>query len=79
METSGLFPSLHDRVAEVPAVELGNDDDIERKLESFVNSAGNIGPSSIGGSTADDVLYAPQCLEIASRVLDKVRGVVTIV
>lgn len=78
VETTGLFPSRHDRVVEVAVVIVGADGEIEREFVSLVNPMRDIGPSSIHGLTSEDILYAPQFGEIAALLLEAVRGTVAI-
>ena len=77
-ETTGLFPSRHDRVVEVAAVIIRADGRIEREFVSLVNPARDIGPTSIHGLTSQDILHAPQFAEIAALLLDALNGTVAI-
>ena len=78
VETTGLFPSRHDRVIEVAAVIVQPDGMIEREFISLVNPARDIGPSSIHGMTSEDLLCAPQFGEIVALLLEMVQGTVAI-
>src|SRR5215216_1680519 len=78
VETTGLFPSRHDRVIEVAAVMVGANGEIEREFISLVNPVRDIGPSSIHGLTSEDILYAPGFSEIAAPLLDALHGTVAI-
>jgi DNA polymerase III subunit epsilon len=78
VETTGLFPSRHDRVIEVALVVIGANGEIEREFVSLVNPVRDIGPSSIHGLTSEDILPAPQFREIASLLLDALHGTVAI-
>jgi DNA polymerase III subunit epsilon len=78
VETTGLFPSRHDRVIEVAVVIVGANGEIEREFVSLVNPGRDIGPSSIHGLTSEDILYAPRFSEIATLLFDAVQGAVAI-
>ena len=78
VETTGLFPLRHDRVVEVAAVVIDGEGHIVREFVSLVNPGRDIGPSSIHGLTAEDVLHAPQFAEIAGLLVETLDGTVAI-
>jgi DNA polymerase-3 subunit epsilon len=78
VETTGLFPHRHDRVIEVAAIVVEGDGRIVREFVSLVNPGRDIGPSSIHGLSAEDVLDAPQFGEIAGRLVETLQGTVAI-
>jgi DNA polymerase-3 subunit epsilon len=78
VETTGLFPMRHDRVLEVAAIVIEGDGRIVREFVSIVNPARDIGPSSVHGLTAADILHAPQFGEIAGLLVEVLRGTVAI-
>jgi DNA polymerase III subunit epsilon len=78
VETTGLFPFRNDRVVEVAAILVGADGRVEREFESLVNPGRDIGPSSIHGLTATDILDAPGFEAIAAGVLGVLDGAVAI-
>ena len=78
VETTGLFPSRHDRVVEVAAVVIRADGGIEREFTSLVNPARDIGPTSIHGLNSEDILCAPQFDEIVALLLDALEGSIAI-
>lgn len=78
VETTGLFPFRHDRIVEMAAVVIHTDGRIEREFVSLVNPGRDIGPSSIHGLTASDILGAPQFGEIAGQILEVLDGAVAI-
>src|SRR5262245_56200312 len=78
VETTGLFPYRHDRVVEIGAVVIRSDGQIEREFSSLVNPGRDIGPTSIHGLTAEDVLYAPSFAEIAGPFVAALAGSVAI-
>jgi len=78
VETTGLFPLRHDRVVEVAAVVVEADGRIVREFVSLVNPERDIGPTSIHGLTAEDVLQAPQFGEIAGLLVETLQGTVAL-
>ena len=78
VETTGLFPLRHDRVVEVAAIVIDGDGRILREFVSLVNPGRDIGPSSIHGLSAEDVLHAPQFGDIAGLLVETLQGTVAI-
>ncbi|MBM3470072.1 MAG: 3'-5' exonuclease [Armatimonadetes bacterium] len=78
VETTGLFPLRHDRVVEVAAIVVDGEGRIVREFASLVNPGRDIGPSSIHGLTAEDVLHAPQFGDIAGLQVETLQGTVAI-
>ncbi len=78
VETTGLFPLRHDRVVELAAVVIDGDGRIVREFVSLVNPGRDIGPSSIHGLTAEDVLHAPQFGDIAGLLVETLQGTVAV-
>jgi len=78
VETTGLFPLRHDRVVELAAIVIDGDGRIVREFVSLVNPGRDIGPSSIHGLTAEDVLHAPQFGDIAGLLVETLQGTVAI-
>jgi DNA polymerase-3 subunit epsilon len=78
VETTGLFPLRHDRVVELAAVVIDGDGRIVREFVSLVNPGRDIGPSSIHGLTAEDVLYAPEFGDIAGLLVETLQGTVAV-
>jgi DNA polymerase-3 subunit epsilon len=78
VETTGLFPLRHDRVVELAAIVIDGDGRIVREFVSIVNPGRDIGPSSIHGLTAGDVLHAPQFGDIAGQLVETLQGTVAI-
>lgn len=74
VETTGLFPLRHDRVVEVAAIVIDGEGRIVREFVSLVNPARDIGPSSIHGLTAQDLLHAPKFGEIAGLLFEALQG-----
>lgn len=78
VETTGIFPLRHDRIVEVAAIVIDGKGRVLREFVSLVNSGRDIGPSSIHGLTAEDVLYAPQFGDIAGLLVETLQGTVAI-
>jgi DNA polymerase-3 subunit epsilon len=78
VETTGLFPFRHDRVVEMAAVVIDGEGRIVREFASLVNPGRDIGPSSIHGLTAEDVLHAPQFGDIAGLLVETLEGTIAI-
>lgn len=78
VETTGLFPLRHNRVVELAAVVIDGDGRIVREFVSLVNPGRDIGPSSIHGLTAEDVLHAPQFGDIAGLLVETLQGSVAV-
>ena len=58
VETTGLFPYRYDRVVEIAAIVMRSNGEILREFVSLINPERDIGPTSIHGLTAIDVLSA---------------------
>ena len=59
VETTGLSPWRHDRIVEIAVVLLSPDGEIEDEYESLVNPGRDVGPTSIHGISASDLIDAP--------------------
>ena len=57
-ETTGLYPYRHDRIVEIAAVVMGPDGGILREFASLINPERDIGPTSIHGLAASDIVTA---------------------
>jgi DNA polymerase-3 subunit epsilon len=73
-ETTGLFPTRHDRVLEVGVVLLSDEGAIEGEWSTLVNPGRDVGPTSIHGVTAREVLKAPTFAEISPLLLHSVAN-----
>ena len=79
VETTGLNPYRHDRVVEVAAVLVVPGQGISAELATLVNPERDIGPTSVHGLTASEIINAPRFAEIAGHVTDMLRGAVALV
>jgi DNA polymerase-3 subunit epsilon len=59
LETTGLFPQKHDRVVEMAVVYLSDQGQTHGEWTTLVNPERDLGPTSIHGIKARDVLSAP--------------------
>ncbi|WP_418058641.1 exonuclease domain-containing protein [Pimelobacter simplex] len=73
-ETTGLFPTRHDRVVEVGVVFVDDDGSVEGEWSTLVNPGRDVGPTDIHGITAREVLKAPTFADIAPILLRSVAG-----
>jgi len=79
VETTGLNPYRHDRVIEIAALMMRTDGEIIREFVTLVNPERDVGPTSIHGITASDVVAAPRFVEIVGMLIDALNGCVVLV
>jgi DNA polymerase-3 subunit epsilon len=79
VETTGLNPYRHDRVVEVAAVLVVPGQGVSAELATLVNPERDIGPTSIHGITASDIINAPRFADIVGHLTDVLRGAVALV
>lgn len=73
-ETTGLFPTRHDRVLEVGVVFVNEEGAVEGEWSTLINPGRDVGPTHIHGITAHEVLNAPTFADIAPLLLRSVVG-----
>lgn len=73
-ETTGLFPTRHDRVVEVGVVFVDESGQVEGEWSTLVNPGRDVGPTHLHGITAREVLRAPTFADIAPLLLRSVAG-----
>lgn len=78
VETTGLNLKGTDRVVEVGVVLADSNMQIERTFETLLNPHRDVGPTSIHGITAADVLNAPDFADIAPVLLALFQGRVVV-
>lgn len=78
VETTGLFPNRQDRIVEIATVVLSVKGQIEREFVSLVNPDRDLGPTSIHGLSAADVIQAPRFQDVAGELLETIRDCVAI-
>ncbi|MFI2365162.1 exonuclease domain-containing protein [Promicromonospora sp. NPDC019610] len=74
VETTGLFPGGHDRIAEIAIVQVDSDGQIEDTWTTLVNPGRDLGPQQIHGISASDTRHAPTFNDIAGLVAELLRG-----
>ena len=74
LETTGLFPQKHDRILEIGIVSVSEDGDVLNEWSTLINPGRDVGPTTIHGITARDVLDAPTFRDVAGHVIDSLNG-----
>lgn len=69
VETTGLFPGMHDRVAEVGVVVLDDSGEAVATYDTLVNPERDLGPQAIHGLAAADIRQAPTFAQIAGDLI----------
>ena len=78
VETTGLNPYHHDRVIELAALMIQLDGEVIREFVTLINPERDIGPTSVHGLTATDIVAAPRFSEVAGQFLDVLNGCVAV-
>jgi DNA polymerase-3 subunit epsilon len=78
LETTGLSPWRYDRVVEIGIVLISEDGSVLAEYETLVNPCRDIGPSSIHGISASDVIGAPSFAEVVGDILVLLRNATAI-
>ena len=79
VETTGLNPYRCDRVVEIAAVLVMPGQGISGELTTLVNPERDIGPTSVHGISASDIINAPRFAEIASHLAEFLCGSIALV
>src|SRR5262245_8412556 len=74
VETTGLFPGRHDRVAEVAVVLVDRDGRRTGEWSTLVNPNRDLGPQHVHGIQAADARQAPTFAEIAGELAKRLVG-----
>jgi DNA polymerase-3 subunit epsilon len=74
VETTGLFPQQHDRIVEIALVFVSDSGQVEGEWSTLVNPGRDIGPTSIHGIGAREVLDAPTFADVAGSLIRAVTG-----
>ncbi len=77
-ETTGLFPTAHDRVIEVGIVRVDADGAVAGEYETLVNPLRDLGPTTIHGIRAHELQGAPQFGEIAGDIASNLDGAIVV-
>lgn len=73
-ETTGLFPTRHDRIVEVRVVFVSDDGEVEGEWSTLVNPGRDVGPTDVHGIGGDEVSAAPTFADLAPLLLRSVAG-----
>lgn len=71
VETTGLFPHGHDRIVEIAVVHMTPSWDISDEYSTLVNPGRDVGPTSIHGISARDIISAPHFEDVAGDIADR--------
>jgi DNA polymerase III subunit epsilon len=74
VETTGLSPTMHDRVVEIAVVYVSDQGGIQDRWSTLINPQRDVGPTRIHGITASDIVGAPTFAELAPYVLRAISG-----
>jgi DNA polymerase-3 subunit epsilon len=74
VETTGLFPEMHDRIVEIALVQTDRFGNPLSTWETLVNPARDLGPQHIHGIRGIDIADAPTFDEIVPEVIERVSG-----
>jgi DNA polymerase-3 subunit epsilon len=78
VETTGLYPGGRDRIVEIAIVALSSDLTHAGEFNSLLNPGRDLGPTWLHGIEARDVLDAPEFLDLAGAVSDRLAGAVIV-
>ena len=67
-ETTGLWSTGHDRVAEIAIVTLSPKGEVIERWETLINPQRDLGKQSLHGIRAADVLSAPTFKDVADEI-----------
>ena len=74
VETTGLNPRYHHRIAEVAVVTVSPTGQILDRWETLVNPQRDLGPQSIHGIRAAEILDAPTFVEVVPELAARFQG-----
>jgi len=74
VETTGLNPGGHDRVVELAIVHVDEFGNVTERWETLLNPGRDLGPQSIHGVRAADVLDAPAFRDLLGDVIELLAG-----
>jgi DNA polymerase III subunit epsilon len=78
VETTGLFPGGHDRIVEIAIVRTTTSGNTVAQYSTLINPNRDVGPTSIHGITARDIINAPGFAEIAGDIADQISEAVLV-
>ena len=74
VETTGLFPEMHDRIVEIAIVHVDADGSITGSWETLLNPQRDLGPQHIHQIRAAEILSAPTFGDIAPELVRLLSG-----
>lgn len=78
VETTGLFPRAHDRVVEIAIVRTTASGITVDQYSTLINPNRDVGPTSIHGITARDIISAPSFADVAGDIADRMADAVVV-
>ncbi|MFJ4027456.1 exonuclease domain-containing protein [Paenarthrobacter sp. NPDC089989] len=78
VETTGLFTTMHDRVAEIAVVRVDASGRIVDRWETLVNPQRDLGPQRIHRISAAEILDAPTFSEVAPALTEVLQGCIMV-
>jgi DNA polymerase-3 subunit epsilon len=78
LETTGLFPTAHDRVIEVGIVRVDASGAVVGEYATLINPARDLGPTAIHGIRAHELRDAPRFGEVAGDIASRLDGAVVV-
>jgi len=78
LETTGIHPGRHERIAEVAVVHVSPSGVITGTWETLVNPGRDLGPQRIHGIRAAEILHAPTFEQIAGELAALLQGRVVV-
>lgn len=68
-ETTGIYPTSHDRIIEVAVLLMSQSGEVVDQYETLLNPNRDLGPTHIHGIRAEEVLVAPTFVDIAGDLV----------
>jgi DNA polymerase-3 subunit epsilon len=78
VETTGLFPGGHDRIVEIAIVRTTTSGNTVAQYSTLINPNRDVGPTSIHGITARDIINAPSFADVAGDIADRISEAVLV-
>lgn len=78
VETTGLFPTAHDRIVEVAVLRHAPDGTVRERWVSLVDPGRDMGATHVHGLTAADVAGAPSFADVVGQLCRLLRGSVVV-
>lgn len=78
LETTGLFPTAHDRVVEAAVLRYGPDGSLRRRWVSLVDPQRDLGATHVHGISAADLHGAPRFVDVVGELCQLLRDAVVV-